>query len=178
MKRKRLPLMPRTDRACDDCHACCSVLAIRDLKKPAGETCKHLDATKIDACTIYADRPFDCKEYRCAWLHTPGFGDTWHRPDRLGVLFTPRDNKWEVLPFAGLYTLIAHETRPGAFEEPGAKKFLKHVAGRFIVLGFHGPLLDKCRAMGPADKLAATIDWCRERGYDGPTGILRGAQPK
>ena len=133
-KRKKLPLAQRASRSCGECFACCYVLAIRDLKKPTGEDCKHLDRSRKTACcSIYAERPFDCQQYECAWLRDAGFGDTWHRPDRVGVLFTPRDNRWEVVPFAGAFTLIAHETRPGAFEEDQAAKFMKHVAGHFLI---------------------------------------------
>jgi hypothetical protein len=175
VKRKKLKILQREDRACGECFACCHVLAIRDLDKPVGEDCKHLDRTReVHHCTIYDQRPFDCQQYTCAWVREAGFGDVWHRPDKLGVLFTPRDNKWEVVPFAGPFTLIAHETREGAFEELAAKKFMRHVAGHFLVFGFHGPLLDKCRAMGPADKLKAVFEWCDARGYTKVTGILKG----
>lgn len=177
VKRKKLPVLQRQDRTCGECHACCTVLAIRDLNKPVHETCKHLDASKNDGCTVYDQRPRDCQEYRCAWLSDAGFGDTWHRPDRHGILYTPRDNKWEVAPFAGPTTLIAHETRPGALQEEAAQKFMRHVAGHYIVLAFHGPLVNKARAMGPAGALTAVFDWCKEHGYDGPQGILDGARP-
>jgi hypothetical protein len=176
MKRKKLKVLQQEDRACGECFACCHVLAIRDLDKPAGEDCKHLDRTrKGHNCSIYEQRPFDCQQYACAWLLSSGFGDAWHRPDKIGVLFTSRDNRWEVVPFAGPYTLIAHETRAGAFEEPAAKKFMRHVAGRLLVFGFHWPLLDKCRAMGPADKLKAVFEWCNTNGYKEVIGILKGA---
>ena len=174
-KRKKLPLAQRIARSCGECVACCYVLAIRDLGKPVSVDCRHLDRSKkTECCSIYAERPFDCQQYECAWLVDAGFGDAQHRPDRIGVLFTPRDNRWEVVPFAGPTTLIAHETRSGAFEEDQAAKFMKHVAGRFLVFGFHGPRLDKCRAMGPADKLTAVVKWCEDRGLSDLTHILKG----
>lgn len=147
------------------------MLAVRELDKACGEDCEHLDRDKRDGCTIYATRPLVCQQYRCAWLTDAGFGDTWHRPDRLGVLFTVRDVNPDVGSFSGS-VLVAHETRPGAFDEPGAKKFMKHVAGRFVVLCFGGPILDRTFAMGPADQLAAITAWCSERGVD-MTGILK-----
>jgi hypothetical protein len=178
VKRKKLKILQREDRTCGECFACCHVLAIKDLDKPVGEDCKHLDrARATHHCTIYEHRPFDCQQYTCAWVREAGFGNAGHRPDKIGVLFSPRDNKWEVAPFAGPFTLIAHETREGAFEEPGAKGFMRHVAGHFLILGFRGPLLDKCRMMGPADKLRAAIEWCRTRGHTSITGILKGSAP-
>lgn len=178
MKRKKLKVLEREDRVCGECSACCHVLAIKDLGKPAGEDCKHLDRERrTHHCTIYDQRPYDCQQYTCAWVREAGFGDAWHRPDKLGVLFTPRDNRWEVAPFAGPFTLIAHETREGAFEEMAAKKFMKHVAGHFLVFGFHGPSLSQARILGPADKLRAVFAWCADRGYDKPTEILKVATP-
>jgi hypothetical protein len=176
MKRKKLKVLQRKDRVCGECFACCNVLAIKDLDKPPSEDCKHLDRTRKEHhCTIYDRRPFDCQQYLCAWVQEAGFGDDHHRPDKIGVLFTARDNRWEVAPVAGPFTLVAHETRAGAFEEPGAKQFMKHVGGHFLILGFYGPLLDKCRMMGPANKLKAAIEWCNERGFANITGILKGA---
>jgi len=175
VKRKKLSVIANR-RACGDCHACCSVLAIKDMK-PAGEDCTYLDRTKSDGCMIYADRPYDCQHYQCLWVRDAGFGDAWHRPDRLGVLFTPRDNRWDVTPFAGPFTLIAHETRAGAFEEVNAQKFMKRIAGHFLVFGFYGPTLGQARVMGPAGKLTAVFEWCRRNGHDSPTGILKGAPP-
>lgn len=178
MKRKKLKVLQRQNRVCGECNACCNVLAIRELKKPVNEDCKHLDRTKkTEHCSIYAERPRDCVDYQCAWLREAGFGDTYHRPDKIGVLFTPRDNKWEVAPFAGPFTLIAHETRPGAFDEPGAQKFMKHLAGHFLVFGFYGATLSRARIIGPADKMKAVFEWCEQHGYDKVTGILDGALP-
>jgi hypothetical protein len=178
VKRKKLKVLKREDRTCGGCNACCSVLAISDLKKKAGVDCVHLDRTKSEHhCTIYETRPRDCSEYTCGWVRNVGFGDDEHRPDKVGVLFTPRDNKWEVAPFAGPFTLIAHETREGAFEEPEAQKLMTYIAGRFIILAFWGPTLTKCRTMGPANKIKAVIEWCQEHGYPQLTGILDGARP-
>jgi hypothetical protein len=174
MKRKKLKVLQQGGRACDGCSACCHVFAIQALHKPAGETCKHLDRTRgSQHCTIYEQRPYDCQQYLCAWVQQAGFGSTWHRPDKLGVLFTERDNKQEVALLAGPFTLVAHETRDGAFEEPGAKKFMRLVAGRFLVFGFYGPTLSRVRIMGPADKLRAVFAWCAEHNYKEPTDILR-----
>jgi hypothetical protein len=93
------------------------------------------------------------------------------------VLFTPRDNRWEVVPFAGPYTLIAHETRKGAFAEDAASDFMEYLGGHFIILAFWGPRLDQCRTIGPADKIKKIIEWCQAHHHSKLTGILKGAQP-
>jgi len=178
-RKKKLPvLQKRVDRVCGGCNACCSVLAIQELKKPAGQDCTHLDRSKPEHhCTVYETRPRDCSDYTCAWVREPGFGGDEHRPDKIGVLFTPRDNKWEVEPFAGPFTLIAHETRPGAFAEEAATKFMEYIGGHFIIFAFWGPKLDKCRTVGPAHKIKKIFEWCHEHHYSKITGILKGSLP-
>ncbi len=49
-------------------------------------TCKtdHVGTTTKGNCSIYADRPPACKEYRCHWLM--GHGAEGDRPDRSGML--------------------------------------------------------------------------------------------
>jgi hypothetical protein len=55
-----------------------------DLKKAAGERCKHARYAK--GCAIYAKRPLECRTWSCAWLamadETPGVP----RPDRAHIV--------------------------------------------------------------------------------------------
>ncbi len=53
-------------KECGSCGLCCKVMAIRELKKPAGTWCKHWG--KGIGCTIYATRPQECKGFNCIWL--------------------------------------------------------------------------------------------------------------
>ena len=177
MTKKKLPLLPRVDRVCGGCNACCYVLAIDDLKKPINEDCKHLDRSKTTHhCSIYAERPRDCSEYMCAWVREPWFGEDKHRPDRLGVVFTPRDNRWDVEPFAGPFSLVGHELRAGAMDEKVTKKFMTHLAGHFIVFGFFAPTFVRARTMGPENKMQAVFNWCEEHGHQ-VTDILKNSKP-
>ncbi len=160
------------DRQCGDCRVCCSALTIVALDKPWGEPCKHLVQT---GCGIYEQRPSECSEYLCGWRR--GMGDEEHRPDLIGVLLTAHDNKPEVAALLECpVSFIAHEARPAAFAEKPAHEFLERVAGRLLVLGFHGPRREKCRLMGPADMMHTAFAWCEANGFAGdPTGILVGA---
>ena len=54
--------------SCDGCTACCKMLNIRELDKPANVWCRHCDIGA--GCTIYDTRPESCKVYECIWLQT------------------------------------------------------------------------------------------------------------
>lgn len=72
------------DRACGDCTACCTVLAINtpDFAKPAETPCVYLTA---HGCGIHAMRPRICRTWFCAWRRIASMPDE-ARPDRSGLL--------------------------------------------------------------------------------------------
>lgn len=78
--RPTLPLAPR--RECGDCVACCELLYVNDLQKPAGTSCKHCTSK---GCGIYATRPAVCREWFCGWRRVAGLAEEL-RPDRSGIL--------------------------------------------------------------------------------------------
>lgn len=59
-------------RSCQSigCNLCCDLPAIKSLKKPLDELCEHHDG---ECCTIYGDRPIDCRDFSCQWLVDPLF---------------------------------------------------------------------------------------------------------
>jgi hypothetical protein len=75
-----LDLVP--GRACGECTACCSVMAIDkpDIQKAAGVLCRYCK----NGCTIYESRPQVCRSFHCGWRQLPVLDDNW-RPDRSGV---------------------------------------------------------------------------------------------
>jgi len=68
-----------TGRTCGECQLCCKLLPIDDLRKPAGQLCRHAKPRK--GCTIYPSRPFACKSWACRWLADPQTQGL-PRPDR------------------------------------------------------------------------------------------------
>ncbi len=71
---------------CDGCVACCVLMGVEDLKKPAGVACRHLAGA---GCGIYGDRPSSCAAFVCLWLWTqrsPAPLGPEERPDRSGVI--------------------------------------------------------------------------------------------
>jgi hypothetical protein len=70
-------------RICGECTACCTVLGVVELNKPAYTTCRH----DCGRCAIYESRPKTCRIWSCGWLLSHIEGDERRRPDRLGLLF-------------------------------------------------------------------------------------------
>lgn len=76
-------------RTCGECQACCTSLAVDELRKPPGKTCEHLCEK---GCGVYELRPQSCAGFYCLWLESsedhPVFPE-WMRPDRSGVMLVP-----------------------------------------------------------------------------------------
>lgn len=66
-------------RSCGGCTLCCKLLPVKSVNKPAGQKCQHQSYSK--GCTIYADRPRDCRTWACRWLCDARTQDL-SRPDR------------------------------------------------------------------------------------------------
>jgi hypothetical protein len=109
-------------RACGECTACCTVLAIAELDKPIHTDCVHA-STK--GCGIYEMRPKSCREYECLWRI--GLGTLEQRPDRLGLVISPTRPGTPGYPAA-----LVHELWPNAFYD--SAEFLREAAGRHALL--------------------------------------------
>jgi hypothetical protein len=68
--------------ACGSCTACCVLLDVKSIEKPANTPCSHLCA---EGCGIYASRPKECRDYSCYWLESRT-NALEMRPDQLGVI--------------------------------------------------------------------------------------------
>ncbi|MEK7435432.1 MAG: hypothetical protein AAB150_00950 [Pseudomonadota bacterium] len=72
---------------CDGCTACCKVLKIEELNKPAHTWCAHCRIGS--GCGIYATRPESCRVYECVWLQSQRGGrplPAEMRPDKSRVV--------------------------------------------------------------------------------------------
>lgn len=78
-------------RQCGSCSACCTLLRINALDKPARTKCVHLSLARgplvRKLCTAYATRPEECQNFLCLWMTTPEIPRNW-RPDKLRLMFT------------------------------------------------------------------------------------------
>jgi hypothetical protein len=112
---------PQAGRSCSECTACCTVLAVVELRKPMRWACDHV---ACGGCQIYATRPAACHAFNCLWLRGAMPGDESHRPDRLGVMF---DSFFSTA--TNEVRFIAFELWNGAFDEPAAAQLLAEMAG-------------------------------------------------
>lgn len=116
-------------RACGPCTACCVVLSIVELRKPARRACDHL---RDDACGIHPDRPESCRAFHCAWLRGALGDDLALRPDALGVMIDHF-----VLRGTGEAHTLAFELWEGALESPEARAVLDALSRAHAVARSH-----------------------------------------
>lgn len=79
-------------RACGACTICCIVPGIdtSQIQKRTGSVCRNCQSG--GGCAIYDARPDACRDFFCAWMHSPGLGAEW-RPDLSGVFLQEVDIK-------------------------------------------------------------------------------------
>lgn len=68
-------------RQCGNCTACCEILEIPTIEKPAHQKCENLCKR---GCGIYETRPSECRSFQCIW--TEGFAGDSQRPDKSGIM--------------------------------------------------------------------------------------------
>ena len=66
---------PLAGRDCNGCTLCCKLLSIEELEKPPAVMCEH--CADGSGCTIYADRPTECRGFFCDYLLDPALGEHW-----------------------------------------------------------------------------------------------------
>lgn len=98
-----MPHMLEPGRACGTCTACCKTHGIADMNSGNGEWCSKCRIGM--GCSIYQERPHECRAYQCFWL--TGKGAESDRPDKLKIVMDGKEfqlgkratgiwNMWEV----------------------------------------------------------------------------------
>jgi hypothetical protein len=125
------------NRACGDCVACCYVLAIEALKKPAGVMCRHCTGAQ---CGIYEERPPACRAYFCLWRRIAALPDEL-RPKDCGVMFSVQYGEDPTTIFESMYILATAIDDPTALDRPlvkGAIEMFGAQGGLPVFVGFRG----------------------------------------
>lgn len=73
---------PAVGKECEDCTACCTVMAVKELGKGMYRTCGHVNGS---GCSIYQARPRSCRLWSCQWRLGEIDGE---RPDQSGVVIS------------------------------------------------------------------------------------------
>lgn len=103
-------------RKCARCTGCCTVLAVEEIDKPDGVSCKH--EIKHRGCGIYDTRPNQCRNFLCLWKL--GLGSSKDAPDKIGVVFDSYTDD------RGRTVLRAAEMWSGAMREGSRGWLLAH----------------------------------------------------
>ncbi len=112
---------PIRGRACGECTACCTALAVGDLDKPTYTRGEHLCEK---GCAMYEQRPHQCRTWECMWLIGHVDGDERRRPDKLGLIFTWSDRA------DGRQILVAWEVWKDAAEKLPGVHLVNRIAGK------------------------------------------------
>jgi len=118
-------------RSCEGCSMCCFLLEVATLGKPVNAWCRHCPTKQ--RCTVYPDRPAECREFHCGWLTTPSVGDEWAPRRSRIVLAAELDGQ--------RMTAIVHPDRPGAWRREPYYRQLK--AWAEAAVAFKGQVVAK-----------------------------------
>ena len=83
-------------RNCDGCALCCKLLSVAELDKQPVSWCPH--CASHTSCSIYANRPTECRQFFCEYLLDGTLGAHW-KPSRCKMVVS-----WE----AHVNTLVIH----------------------------------------------------------------------
>lgn len=117
-------------RSCGGCTACCFTHSVaRDGRPvtPMFEWCGHCEQGV--GCSIYAERPYSCSVYRCAWLLQKELGED-KRPDRWGIILD-----LVTIPGEEKRLLMVWEAKPERLRDDDVKEAIKGLLGlgRYVI---------------------------------------------
>lgn len=140
-------------RACGECRACCTILAVEEIGKALHQPCRHLCG---HGCAIYDARPVACRDFSCLWLTTDMAEK--ERPDLSGVML---ERAQASARGTGLSPIAAYERAPGAFDGYWGRKILKRLARKHLVALIPFGCAEPREVLGPPEQVGAGIEWTR-----------------
>lgn len=102
---------------------CCRLLGVEELQKPPMHRCPHC-RTGV-GCGIYADRPNDCRTYRCEYRHALDRGEPVPltlRPDHCHVVLDTGDD--------GVLYVRVDQARANAWNQPAIRNIIADACRR------------------------------------------------
>lgn len=125
-------------RSCGGCTACCTILPVGELDKPALTRCQHQRSGK--GCAIYDRRPQSCVHWSCVWLALPEETRDLSRPDRSGYVIdilpdyvtTVNDDTGERANYPVVQVWVS-KSRPDAHRDPALRAYLERLGTMALV---------------------------------------------
>lgn len=108
-------------RSCDGCTACCRIMGVRELTKPANTRCRY--CIPGQGCSIYETRPHSCRTFGCVWLQTQRSEKPLApelRPDRSWVVMSTTNDGEDIV-------LNVTPNRPHAWKHGPIGKLVAHM---------------------------------------------------
>jgi len=137
---RREVIADRSTRRCGECTACCTVLGVEELEKPAYTPCSQICGA---GCQVYKNRPTTCRTYSCAWK-IGALPDEFF-PPRAGFIVDTTNE---------LGAITVREIEPGSASNSfGAKRLVNALAAQsvtVVVRGEHDRTI-----LGPVEKVKA-----------------------
>lgn len=119
--------MTAPNRQCGECVACCTILGVPSISKPAGARCPAVCAT---GCGNYESRPKECRDFSCLWLQDDGKAfRLMERPDKLGIILSANDPNSDLSKAIG-QAIIAYESKDGALRTDAARLMIEKLVRR------------------------------------------------
>lgn len=131
-----------TNRTCGNCSLCCTLLPVTSMQKVAGERCSKARHT---GCSIYEDRPMECRLWSCRWLTGNDTADM-SRPDRSRYVIDPMPDYITLQPNDGrpavkipVVQIWVDPNHADAWHDPKLKDFLERrgMEGKAAVVRFN-----------------------------------------
>lgn len=148
-------------RKCGECTACCKILPVVELSKPALTRCKHQRHGK--GCAIYDQRPLSCRLWSCLWLTDPQTADL-SRPDRSHYVIDPVPDYVTAMKDDGtqedwpVMQIWVDERHPDAHHDPALRAMLD----KFEVMAIVRTGSDAAFLLVPPSKNPAGV-WVEQR---------------
>ena len=111
-------------RSCGNCLLCCKLPSIPSLQKSSFTWCKH--AQIGHGCSIYDQRPDECRSFNCLWLTDLNLNEEW-QPSRAKFYLAPKSN--------GNLVVMVDPSFPQAWRKPTYYNWFRQVGTQLIEQG-------------------------------------------
>jgi hypothetical protein len=125
---------PTNDRSCGACDLCCTIMAVRELPKPAFTPCRHL-ADPGPGCAVWGRHPASCQIFHCLWRRSAEILPPALFPADCGFLLAAEVTAaWPML-----VKVCAAPERPDAWDRPAHRALFLRLAAAWncpvVVIG-------------------------------------------